>query len=69
MDKELEIGEPTKKNHTLVNPYSGTSQYYGKGRMTDVSLKTFSNKRETYWTDVGDKWLKVNEKDWSSKNE
>ena len=49
---------PQTKKYTLTNPHSGQSTYYGRGRKKDVPLETFQDRREEYWTDVADQWLK-----------
>ena len=46
------------KKNTINNPHSGKPKYYGKGRKKDVSLGSFDDKKDAYWTSKADKWIK-----------
>jgi hypothetical protein len=46
--------------HSLIDPHSGKKVYYGKGKKRNNDLKIFDNKRDNYWDDLADEWLKKN---------
>lgn len=59
--KPLSSFEQVDRDPHIIDSHSGGKVFYkGRGKKSDTDLKQFDSKRDKYWDNLADEWIKKN---------